>query len=1078
MDGPALSTPPLRPTMPTHLVEKIRQSKPALEGERKVISVLFADVKGSVELAGQMDPEEWSGIMERFFRLLSDGVERFEGFVDKFTGDGIMALFGAPIAQEDHAQRACYAALHIGEALRPYANELRLRKGLNFSVRMGINSGEVVVGKIGDDLRMAYTAQGQTVGLAARMEQIAEAGKVYLTEYAAALVQGFFQLSDLGQLDIKGVQQPLRVYELQGVGQLRTRLDVSRTRGFSRFVGRIEEMHVLESALSRAEAGYPQIVGIVGEAGLGKSRLCFEFLERCRTRGLMTYEAQGIAHGKSVPFLPILRLFRSFYGIADQDSDATAREKIAGRLLLLEEGLRDALPLVFEFIGCADPERPAPRIDPEARQRQLFALTKRVVRARGRSETTVTLLEDLHWFDGGSDGFLEQLLDLPPGNRALVVVNFRPEYRAEWTRKSYYQQLALQPLDSDAIRQLIADLLGSDPTTDGLATVIHRRTAGNPFFAEEVLQSLIESGRLVGGRGNYRLVGAIDDLQVPGSVQALLAARIDRLVERDKQVLQVAAVIGKTFVATVLERVLSAVGPPDGVPASESLHRLKRGEFLFEQSLYPVAEYAFKHPVTQEVAYHSLLQERRARVHAAIAQAIEAANVDKLDEHAALLAHHWQAAGEPILAARWHARAAARVGTSDSVQALSHWRKVVDLLRQVPESQETAALAVGGCLQVLQLGWRTGLSEGDSAQQFAHGRAIAERSGNAPLLAGLLSSYGGVRGLVEGDVADCVKYNGEAAQVAERTEDTALKASVAVGLAYALLLAGRISESVAVCEQAQRIAPNDSRLRFGFTNYDPCIWHVQHRGSLYQVGGALTEATEHYERALRLAREAQDIENQLFTHTICTSQAYYTGDAVSGMMHARRALELVDAAGSSSSQVALHISMALVHMINREWDAALEAQHEALRIFRDTRAGRVWQPQLLAQLSEAHLGRGDGARALAYAEEALSDSRRCGTVIYDPIALIARARALLRVKGPAARIAIDDDLAQALTVVEQSGLGVHVPFIYAARAELAAALDDHAVHQHALAEAHRLFVAIGAPARAEQLAGELARTAP
>ncbi len=352
---------------PKHLADKILQSKSALEGERKQVTVLFADVKGSMELAEQLDAEEWSRIMNRFFQILSDGVERFEGFVDKFTGDGIMALFGAPIAHEDHARRACYAALHLLDGLRGYSKELRLRSGLNFSARLGLNSGEVIVGKIGDDLHMEYTAQGHTVGLASRMEQIAEPGKVYLTAHTASHVQGYFALTDLGEMEIKGVLGTMHVYELIGLGQMRTRIDVSRARGFSRFVGRGDEMQVLESALARAQAGVAQIVGIVGEAGLGKSRRGFAFLERCRARGLMTNETAGVAHGKAIPFIPILRLFRSFFGINDEDSDVTARERIAGRVLLLDDRLRKSLPLLFDFMGVPDPENPVPRIDPEAR---------------------------------------------------------------------------------------------------------------------------------------------------------------------------------------------------------------------------------------------------------------------------------------------------------------------------------------------------------------------------------------------------------------------------------------------------------------------------------------------------------------------------------------------------------------------------------------------------------------------------------------------------------------------------------------------------------------------------------------
>src|SRR5437667_5788199 len=306
--APAVTAPERDPRAytPKHLAEKILSARSALEGERKQVTVLFADVKGSMDLAEQVDPEVFHQVMERFAALLAEGVHRFEGTVTQFTGDGVMALFGAPIAHEDHAQRACYAALHLRDALRSYADEVRLSRGLNFSVRMGLNSGEVVVGRIGDDLRMDYTAQGHTVGLAARMEQLAEAGRIYVSEHTARLVTGYFRLRDLGPLTVKGVQDPLRVYELEGTGSLRTKLDVSRSRGFTRFVGRADEMATLDAALARALEGYGQVVGIVAEPGVGKSRLCYEFAERCRARGLSVYEAHCVAYGKMIPFLPIL----------------------------------------------------------------------------------------------------------------------------------------------------------------------------------------------------------------------------------------------------------------------------------------------------------------------------------------------------------------------------------------------------------------------------------------------------------------------------------------------------------------------------------------------------------------------------------------------------------------------------------------------------------------------------------------------------------------------------------------------------------------------------------------------------
>ena len=397
----AKSAPPPDPRSytPKHLAEKILQSRSALEGERKQVTVLFADVKGSMDLAEQVDPEEWHKIMDRFFAILGDGIHRFEGTINQYTGDGVMALFGAPIAHEDHAERACYAALHLRDQLRPYADELRIARGLSFSVRMGINSGEVVVGKIGEDLRMDYTAQGHTVGLAQRMEALAEAGRIYLTEHTAKLAGGYFALRDLGASRIKGVSEPLHVFELEGIGTLRTRLDVARARGFSRFVGRQEEMATLEAALTRTLAGQGQVVGVVAVAGTGKSRLCTEFTAHCRTRGIQVAEAHCPTIGKSVPFLPLLALLRDLFGIAENDSAHEARRKIAGELMLSGRDVHEIVPLVFDFLGVRDPDRAVPSMDPEARKEKLLAFVRHLVQARSAREALLIFVDDAHWID-------------------------------------------------------------------------------------------------------------------------------------------------------------------------------------------------------------------------------------------------------------------------------------------------------------------------------------------------------------------------------------------------------------------------------------------------------------------------------------------------------------------------------------------------------------------------------------------------------------------------------------------------------------------------------------------------------
>jgi predicted ATPase len=502
------------------------------------------------------------------------------------------------------------------------------------------------VGKIGDDLRMDYTAQGVTVGLAARMEQLASPDTIYLSDATARLVDGYFALDDLGDFPVKGLDAPARVHQLMGLGALRTRFEVSRARGLTRFVGRDQDMTTLEAAFAQAAVGNGQVVGVVAPAGTGKSRLCFEFLERCRTRNIPVIEGHALSHGKNIPFLPMLEVFRAYYGITAQDDARAVREKIAGRLLLLDESFREALPLMFETFGAADPSRPPPPMDAETRQRQLFGVLRRVV--RGEDEPFVAFLDDLHWLDPTSEVFLAQWVDAVQSGRTMLLVNFRPEFHADWTQRSWYRQIALAPLGPDAIQELLDDLLGRDASIAGLAARIHQRTGGNPFFTEEVVQGLIESGKLEGTRGAYRLIEPVERLEIPSSVTSLLASRIDRLAEREKHVLQAAAVLGKTFGEPLLEAITDL---PQG-DLRAALDALKRGEFLYEQSLYPVAEYAFKHPLTQEVALGSQLGERRRALHAAAAGALEEALAARLDESAALLAHHWEEAGRAREAAR------------------------------------------------------------------------------------------------------------------------------------------------------------------------------------------------------------------------------------------------------------------------------------------------------------------------------------------------------------------------------------------------------------------------------------------
>jgi adenylate cyclase len=1029
---------------------------------------MFADVKGSMELAEQLDPEEWSQIMSRFFRILSEGVERFEGFVDKFTGDGIMALFGAPIAHEDHAQRACYAALHLRDEIARYATEVKREHGVGFSTRMGINSGEVVVGKIGDDMRMDYTAQGHTVGLAQRMESIAEPNTCFLSEATAQLARGYFTLDDLGDFRIKGVTTHVRVFRLGNVGTARSRFDVSRARGFSCFVGRAADMRTLEDALDQAAAGNGQVVGVVAEAGTGKSRLCFEFLERCRARGIRVIEGRAVAHGRNIPFLPILEVFRGYYGITLEDDDRSAREKIAGRMMVLDQSLAPTLPLLYEFLGVGDPQNPAPQLDPDARQHQLIGVIRQIVRNSGTNGPTVTMIEDLHWLDDASAELLEHIVDARAGSHSLLLLNFRPEYRAEWMQCSWYRQVPLTPLGVEAIGELLADLLGRDPTVAALAGPVHRRTGGNPFFTEEVAQSLIETGHLEGTRGAYRLVTPVETLEVPATVQAVLAARIDRLPEREKRLLQIASVIGKSFPEPLLAAVADL--PMDELKAA--LAALRRAEFVHEQSIYPVAEHAFKHPLTQEVALGSQLRERRRQTHAAVARAIESHEADHLDERSALLAHHWEEAGEALAAARWHKRAAEWVGRTDVAAAPRHWQRVRELRRALPDDREAARLGISACRYLLlALGFRAAADVDQARALLKEGQALAQAIGDQRASLYLSMMYGNViRG--DGDVATYLELAIENRRVAFESDDLAAQINASTYLVDAFELSGRFAEALQTVELEIARAPRHLPREEWAWGFNPHSLLRCFRAMVLTWVGRLREALEEWGRVLRMSEE--DGTPEMTGYVLCfTARAHYlAGDA-------DRALACGRQAEAISRGLVEHLGLtARVHLASAHADLAggrpvdaVGAARSALDLLR--RADKARAGEAATALAVALLDAGDLSAALSAAEEAIALCRRSLRAHHEAVAHGVLARALLRRDGAAALSAAEAALVDAGALIERTGSETLAPALCEWRAELAAVLGDEATRGQLLREAESGYREIGAPLQAARLRKEL-----
>jgi class 3 adenylate cyclase/tetratricopeptide (TPR) repeat protein len=982
------------------------------DAERKQVTVLFADVSGSMDLAEQEDPEEWRKIMQRFFSMLAETVTRFEGTVDKFTGDGIMAIFGAPVAHEDHARRACYAALQMLDDVAEYAAELRRAKGLNFSTRIGINSGEVVAGAIGQG-GGAYTAIGHTVGLAQRMEALAEPGRAYLTENAAELAHGYFDLRDLGEFEIKGASRPVQVFELAGVGAARSRLDLAQERGFSRFVGRERELEVLGDGLRRAQEGEAGAIGVVAEPGIGKSRLYHEFVQRCLSDGVEVFQAQGQAHGKAIPFMPILQMLRAFFGIGDSDPEQLAREKIAGRALLLDPAFAEDLPLLFDFLGVPDPDRPVPQMSPEARQRSLADVLCRLVSNPSRRKTLVLVFEDLHWVDEGSQAMLQGLIDGFAGTRTLVLANYRPEYAPPWAETACWRAVELAPLLREDTHELLRDLAGEDPSLDGLDEPIHERTSGNPFFIEEIVRELDESGHLEGQRGAYRLARPIEDAGVPATVQAVLAARIDRLSPAAKQLLQVASVLGKE----VGEEALAMAAGLDAGEMERALRELTGGGFLYEAELYPERLLAFRHPLTREVTYGTQLAEQRAATHAAAARAlIELEPPERYDELAALIADHLRQGGETLEAARWSARAAHWAGHSRPRDALRLWRQAMELVDGLEEDEETAALAVHSRLLQLQYAWRIGMNREEQERLAAEAEEIATRRNDLHSLA-LLKVATTVRPGLEHHGPTWIEEVRKTVELADRSGDRHLRAAVRGAGAYAYLCNADFDGFERILDEMLEIVGDDGSVGAGIVLGSPIAWGLMGKGMVRREKLEFEEAEELFERALKSALDEDDPETASW---IRSNQAslLIRRDPEAALAIARRNVELTERLGDIFSRSLAISNLAWTQLIAEESEAALESIEESERLYHEAMdsGGEMdgWRGQLRAR-ALVLVGRTE--EAVEVAEEAARVSRERGMLWSYPVAMLtlARARAAAGLEG------VDEAFAEAERVARETG---------------------------------------------------------
>src|SRR5262245_31170550 len=956
---------------PKHLAEKILTSKTALEGERKQVTVLFADLKGSMELLADRDPEEARKILDPVLEHMMEAVHRFEGTVNQVMGDGIMALFGAPIAHEDHAVRACYAALRMQDAVRRYSEELRRQQGLEVQIRVGLNSGEVVVRSIGSDLRMDYTAVGQTTHLAARMEQLAAPGNVRLTAETAHLAEGFVQVSPLGPVPVKGLAEPVEMFELMGAGAARTRLEAAARRGLTRFVGRTGELEQLRDALDHASRGHGQVIAVVGEPGVGKSRLFWEFLHSHRVHGWLVLQSASVSYGKATAYLPVIELHRGYFGIESRDDARKIREKVTGKVLTLAPTLGRAVPAFLAILDVPVEEASWHALGPLHRRQQTLDAVKHLLLRESEVQPLVVVFEDLHWIDGETQALLDSLVDSLPAARVLLLVNYRPEYNHAWGGKTYYRQLRVDPLPPESAVELLDGLLGRDTALGALKRLLVERTEANPLFLEESVRALGETGALVGERGASRLTRPVEHLTIPATVQAILAARIDRLEPGTKRLIQAAAVIGTDVPMPLLLAIADA--PEQEVRAA--IAHLQTAEFLYEVKLFPDLEYTFKHALTHEVAYGGLLHERKRVLHARITEAIERLWAGRVTEQAEELAHH-ALRGELWDKAVAYLRQAGRraMARGANREAVAHLEGALESIRHLPEARETTELTIDIRIDVrnacLPLGDRARMSEHlREAEVLA--RALGDQRRLARINIFMVNQY-----LVSGNYAEAVRFGQEALSIARSLGDRSLEAA-AVPLGMAHIARGELGAAVTFFERNIAFQGDARYERFGVPGILSAISRAWLSDAISQLG-RFDEAIRHAKDAVQIGEEVNDpwtLANGLFN----LGHAHLRRGNVAG---ATRDLERsLDVCRTWQLTIYIPISAAtlgVAYAVAGRADEALPLVAEAVEDFHERRQGHVRPAFILLCAGLTYLSTGRIDETARHAREALALARRLG----------------------------------------------------------------------------------------------------
>ncbi len=937
----------------------------ALDGERKTVTALFADIKGSMDLMEELDPEVARALVDPALRLMIDAVHHYDGYIVQSTGDGIFALFGAPIAREDHVHRGLYAALRLQSEMRKYSSRLREAGNPPLEIRIGLNMGEVVVRSIrtGDE-HTEYTPIGHSTSLAARMQTLAPTGSIAVTETVQKSAAGYFEFKPLGPTRVKGVSEPVNVYEVIGLGALRTRLQISAQRGLSKFVGRHNEIDQLRRALGLARAGHGQIVAAVAEAGVGKSRLFHEF--RSMSQGdCFVMEAFSVSHGRASPYLPVIELLKSYFRIADQDDDRARREKITGKVLALDRALEDCLPYLFALLRVEDPTSPLREMDPAIRRRRTREAIKSVVHRESLNQPLLLIFEDLHWVDAETQALLDLLADSIGTARILMMVNYRPEYGHQWGGKTYYTQLRLDPLGRESAAEMLSGLVGDDPQLRELKELIIAKTDGNPFFVEEMVQALFDQGVLV-DNGGVTLAKPLGAILIPPTVQGILAARIDQLPPAGKELLQTLAIVGKEFPLALARRV--ATRPEDEL--TSELSRLQLAEFIYEKPAFPESEYTFKHALTQEVAYNSVLIERRREIHESTAEAMEQLFAGQLDDHLDELAHHYGSSGNASKAVGFLKLAAeqarARSAYDDGIRYVN---EALRLLASLPDSRERDREEIGILeIQVPLLATTQGFASPALAEGLNRGMALCQRIGEGPEMFGVMFGLCSFN-LARNRLQDAMSLAEKTLNLSRLMNDEVAEAAAHANLGSAFLWRGEFAAARGHIEQAIALYDRDLPRYLPMPLASVVPSRCQISWALWFLGYT-DQAHARGEEALELANRLGRPASIAFALMYAIALAHFRGDHATIRPRAESLIEIAREGGFPYWSAVASMIIGRVLVGEGNYAAGIIRMRAAMTALIES-GGELIYCYALSLLAEAYLGSREPEKGLAVVAEAL-----------------------------------------------------------------------------------------------------------